>query len=406
MTDAGRTRHQPSAQPAGLARRQPSGTIGLLPRSEVDPAVDGPDARRGPGVPHGLSTREVIERRLAGNRDDDAFLVIAVEGGGLRGVVSGAMLIALDDLGITRVADAIVGTSAGAVNVAYLAAGRTWDALSAYYDLLPAHLVRPTREALRGPLLRMDFLDELFTRRLPLLPDQIGQHPVPIFATVTDVDQQCTAAVALSGDGDVHTWLKASSWLPVLAGRPLRIDGRRWLDGGVLCPNLATAGELFQATHVLSVCSRAGATEGLSVGERLVRPVLNHWAAGLGDRFLAARQQWAVDAARLGAYTDAVHRGTRVLRVTPRPHRVRRLTRDVGLLLDGARCGYAPVMEYFGGQSRCHFGVSNADRILRPAARSANAEAATMRTVTDPTVAGASLGAGSDLGRTAPAGVA
>jgi hypothetical protein len=404
MTDAGRPRHQPSALPPGFARRQPSGTVRPPLMSEVDRMVGGPLARRSPGVPHGLSTRSVIERRLSGNRDDDAFLVIAVEGGGLRGVISGAMLIALDDLGITRVADAIVGTSAGAINVAYLAAGRTWDALSAYYDLLPTHLVRPAHEALRGPLLRMDFLDELFTRHRPLPPEQLGRHPVPVFATVTDVDQQCTTAVALTGDVDVHTWLKASSWLPVLAGRPLRVDGRRWLDGGVLCPNLATAGDLFQATHVLSVCSRADTAEGPSVGERLVRPVLNHWSAGLGDRFLAARQQWAADAAQLGAYTDALHRGTRVLRMTPRPHRVGRLTRDVGLLLDGARCGYAPVIEYFGGQSRCHFGVGDTEHRRRPAAP--DAESAAMCTAAALTGAGTSPGGGGDAARVAPAGVA
>lgn len=348
MTSAGPIQHPQRAFPTG-----PAAAGRRIPAAPWESTVDfwgGVRMRGSRWASGGLSTREVIDRRLAGRRDDGAVLVVAVEGGGLRGVVSGAMLIALDDLGVAGVADVIVGTSAGAINVAYLAAGRSWDALSAYYDLLPTRLLRPAGEALRAPLLRMDFLDELFTEHLPLCPEHLRWYPVPVFATVTDVDQRRTVAKPLTGDGvDVHAWLKASSWLPVLAGRPLLLDGQRWLDGGVLCPNLATVGDLFQATHILSICSRAQAARGPSTGERLLRPVLNRWSAGLGDQFIASRYQWASDAAQLGTYTDAVYRGTRVLRLTPHPHKVGRLTRDADLLREGAQRGYARVREYFSG---------------------------------------------------------
>lgn len=351
MTSAGPIQQHAPELPTGTAASR-HGTAPMPMKSTMD--LLGGD-RRMAGVRRaagGLSTQAVIERRLAGHHDD-AVLVIAVEGGGLRGVVSGAMLIALDELGITRVADAIVGTSAGAINVAYLAAGRSWDALPAYYDLLPTRLLRPPRQALRAPLLRMDYLDELFTEHLPLRAEQIRRHQIPVFATVTDVDQRRTVAVRLTADDvDVHAWLKASAWLPVLAGRPLLLDGRRWLDGGVLCPNLATVGDLFQATHILSVCSRAQAARGPSTSERLVAPVLNHWSAGLGDRFIELHQRWATDAAQLGIYTDAVYRGARVLRLAPHPHHVGRLTRDADLLRKGAQRGYTRVREFFDGAPR------------------------------------------------------
>lgn len=371
MTRAGQAQPLLAARHADSALCTTPGTTRALPLSTVGVRGCAGPAQPARRVPHGMSTRMLLERRLAGVRDDGAFLVIAVEGGGLRGVVSGAMLIALDDLGITRVADAIVGTSAGAINVAYHAAGRGWDALAAYYDLIPTHLLRPARQALRRPLLRMDYLDQLFTRDLPLCTEQLRRCPVPVFATVTDVDRQRTVAVPLGADVDVHAWLKASSWLPVLAGRPLSVQGRRWLDGGVLCPNLVTAADLFPATHVLSICSRADAVDGPAVGERLVRPILNHWSAGLGDRFIQLRQQWAADAAQLGSYADGTFRGSRVLRLTPHPHRVGRLTRDAGLLLEGAHRGYARVMEYFDGDPACHVGIgygkTTTGRIARPA---------------------------------------
>ena len=79
----------------------------------------------------GLSTRALIRRRLAGIRDDDARLVIAVEGGGMRGVVSGAMLLALGELGVTRVAVGRLTTS-----VTSTAAGVT-PVRSGYFDPYP-----------------------------------------------------------------------------------------------------------------------------------------------------------------------------------------------------------------------------------------------------------------------------
>src|SRR5215475_3378132 len=59
---------------------------------------------------------ELIRSRLEGE-SDDYVLSLTLEGGGMRGVVSGAMLIALRDLGITRVFDAMYGTSSGSINL-------------------------------------------------------------------------------------------------------------------------------------------------------------------------------------------------------------------------------------------------------------------------------------------------
>jgi predicted acylesterase/phospholipase RssA len=53
------------------------------------------------------------------------------------GIVSSGMLMALDELGVVDVCDAIFGVSSGAINVAYWAAGGRWNALSIYYDRPP-----------------------------------------------------------------------------------------------------------------------------------------------------------------------------------------------------------------------------------------------------------------------------
>jgi len=50
------------------------------------------------------------------------------------GVVSAAMLCALDDLGMTNTFDAVYAESSGAINGAYFLNGNCWHNLSIYYD--------------------------------------------------------------------------------------------------------------------------------------------------------------------------------------------------------------------------------------------------------------------------------
>src|SRR5262249_39413334 len=51
-------------------------------------------------------------------------LRLVVEGGGMRGVVSGGALIALERVGLTSVFDEVYGESAGAINACYFLAGK------------------------------------------------------------------------------------------------------------------------------------------------------------------------------------------------------------------------------------------------------------------------------------------
>lgn len=52
----------------------------------------------------------------------------------MSGVISAAMLTALDDLGLRSVFDAVYSCSSGAINVAYFSAGETWYPLTIYFD--------------------------------------------------------------------------------------------------------------------------------------------------------------------------------------------------------------------------------------------------------------------------------
>lgn len=70
------------------------------------------------------------QRALAGSRPgqrrDHFKLGLVVEGGGMRGCVSGGSLQALTDLGLRECFDAVYGSSAGAINSTYFLSGATW----------------------------------------------------------------------------------------------------------------------------------------------------------------------------------------------------------------------------------------------------------------------------------------
>jgi predicted acylesterase/phospholipase RssA len=69
----------------------------------------------------------------AGAATDGACLALAIEGGGMRGVVSAGMAAAIELLGLTSCFDLVVGTSAGALNGAGLLAGVADACCSAYH---------------------------------------------------------------------------------------------------------------------------------------------------------------------------------------------------------------------------------------------------------------------------------
>src|SRR5579862_5030440 len=59
-----------------------------------------------------------------GQRADEHRIVLAVEGGGMRGTVSAGMALALQELGFLPAFDAVYGSSAGAITAAWLVSSR------------------------------------------------------------------------------------------------------------------------------------------------------------------------------------------------------------------------------------------------------------------------------------------
>lgn len=223
------------------------------------------------------TVREVLTARRAGRRDDGFRVALAVEGGGNRAAYSAGMCLALDELGFADCFDAVYGTSGGALNAAWLLSGQGQEFLPswAWPDVAAARVTDPRRLLRGGPLVDLRVLvGTVYEEITPMdfaaiLANRATFHPV---ATDARTGEATDLAPYLTDQRSLQTALRATSCLPLLAGRPVRLGERTFVDGGlseaVPWPMAVAQG----ATHVLVLRTRR--EDQLPVGSRLERLVL------------------------------------------------------------------------------------------------------------------------------------
>lgn len=283
-----------------------------------------------------------------GQRDDDHRVGLAIEGGGMRGVVSGAMLTALEDLGYADAFDGVYACSSGAVNGAYFVARGTWYPLSIYFDDLTTGRFIDFRRLLRGvgPM-DLDYVfDVVLAERKPLAYQTILESPQRLHVTVTDVDTLEPSDVTdFESVDDLRSALQASAWLPIAVRGTATFRGHRAIDGGVLRFHPFRAALLDGCTHILSLSTRPLGTLRSQPpwSNPLLAQHLDRLRPGLGAGFTASlRQYLAEDRPYLVRSMREPDDRPAVLDVPPLPGtpEVKRHETDRGKLLDGARSAY------------------------------------------------------------------
>jgi NTE family protein len=164
--------------------------------------------------------------------------VFALSGGGNLGAVQVGMLRALLEEGIFP--DAIVGTSIGALNGAFLASHADLPGIEKMAELwlsVRRSGIFPMRvpSLVRGLLGHQDFLVESLGLRSFLAGAQLGYSeledaPIPLRVVATDLG---TCEVVVLSEGSVIDALLASAAIPGLFP-PVEVNGRLLVDGGVL----------------------------------------------------------------------------------------------------------------------------------------------------------------------------
>lgn len=175
---------------------------------------------------------------VAASQSDGHKLCLVVQGGGMRGILGSAAAVALDQLGIANTFDAMYGTSAGGLTVAYLAAGQIAQGTSIYYQNLAGHSHFIDRSRLSGPMDVGFLFDQWITKGKALDTIALTETPVDVAVATTDASDGTVRVFnnrELSGDLFVSA-LRASASMPLFSNNREIILGHEYNDGFLAAP--------------------------------------------------------------------------------------------------------------------------------------------------------------------------
>jgi len=314
------------------------------------------------------SVRDLILDRaesnsLPGNRDDGHRLIVAVEGGGMRGAVSSGMLLALEQLGLRNTVDEVVGTSAGAIAGAFFATGQGTAGSVLYYTVLNSERFLSRRRLMgEGSAIDLDYLIDEALDRHGFDWGRLVDGDIPVWATVTPVDPENTTRLFQVGESEAHARrvLAATACLPVLAGTARYVDANQYVDGGMINAVPWSTALERGATHVLVIRSRRfneGKPEPLNRFERVTVPRLvkrmygEHIADVVNDsadRFFASTESLRAAIDGRGIPIAAKGRPVELAAVLPEPEvdLPDRLEVDTHVLMDALAGGAQAMLDF------------------------------------------------------------
>jgi predicted patatin/cPLA2 family phospholipase len=307
-------------------------------------------------------TEVLLARRAEGSvpgaRRDPHRVALVLEGGGMRGVVSAGMTAAIERLGLAGCFDLVVGSSAGALNGLALLGGAGAEAPAFYLGPMASRqFINPARVLIGRPA-----VDVRFILRHAVSLDARGERHARVLASgaqlvVIAVDVDTAAPVTFTGmrtQEEMWDVLLATTRMPLFGGRPVRVGGRRYIDGALAEPIPLEAALTAGATHALVLQTRPYGVP-RSTGSRAAERLVDHYLRRLNPalarmwRERAAGYEVLVDdiAARSEAPGDASPHvlGLRPPAGTPV---VFQLERDATVLGDAATAAQRLVEDVFG----------------------------------------------------------
>jgi len=293
-----------------------------------------------------------------GAREDDARLALAIEGGGMRGAITGGMALAIDKLGLLHVFDDVYGASAGTLNAAWLVSGAASTGISTWSD--PALRTASTARSnlLRGkPIVDSAFLtDTVYEKLAPMPFDEILAGTVGFHPLATDAATGASTDLApyVTDRATLKLALRASTALPLLSGRPIELGGRRFFDAGIAesIPYRTAAAQ--GATHILVLRSRRdGEGESSNSGRsgRIISRYLSLYSRELGRAFLDRPSRLTSDDLHLGSSEADASAAPAVLSLRPPSGTpdIGRLEKDQGKVILGLQAGERVATAALGG---------------------------------------------------------
>jgi predicted acylesterase/phospholipase RssA len=218
---------------------------------------------------------------------DGRKIGLIVEGGAMRGVISCAGLMALEDLGMTDIFDEVYGASAGAVNAAYFLAGQAAYATSIYYQKI--NNTRFIRRLWHRKIVDIDDLfDSIIAGDRPLRIDRVLASKSRLFVTIADASTgEAFLGLAQSSETPLLTLLKASTAMPLLYNGLVSVNGRDCFDGGLVNPLPIHEAIASGCTDLLVLLTRPASFRGC-LPSSIEQRVFDRICARGNDRLLRA----------------------------------------------------------------------------------------------------------------------
>jgi predicted patatin/cPLA2 family phospholipase len=281
-------------------------------------------------------------------------IALVVEGGGMRGAVSGGMALGLDELGLAQAFDAAYGSSAGTLNAMWLVSGRVRDGIPTWTDPRLVHeLISRRRALLRRPVVDVRRLvEERYEQLSPGLFDAVLAGSTELHPIATEVETG--DAVDLHGEiADARTLrlaLRGSAALPLLAGPPVELGGRRLIDAGLSAAIPFGAALADGATHVLVLRSRRAGEVATAPGRltgALTARALRRLAPALEQGFRTRAEREGADEALLARHDADPSLEPAILSIRPAPDSAvpSRLERDIAVIRSGLEAGRVAVLQ-------------------------------------------------------------
>lgn len=166
----------------------------------------------------------------------DRPMALVVQGGGMRGAYSVAVLAELERMGLHERFDSVIGTSAGALNGAYLVTAQAHRGVEVYLEHLPNRRFIDLRRV-AGKIIDIDYLiDEVLSGFVALDVPTFLASPVRLHVGLFECETGDEVWADDWGRWPLFETLRATAALPIVYGREVEILGRRYVDGGIHAP--------------------------------------------------------------------------------------------------------------------------------------------------------------------------
>ena len=178
--------------------------------------------------------------------------------------------------------DAVYGSSAGALNAAWLLCGRAESTMHAWWDpIIMRTTIDPRRALRRQPVVDTRFLvHTVYTEIMPMGFQEILDSTVEFHPIATDAltGQAIDLHEQIRDRSSLQAALRASTAMPLLAGEPIEIDGRPFVDAGVSEAVPVRTALAQKATHIVALRTRR-MDETASAPSRGERLLMSRWFA-------------------------------------------------------------------------------------------------------------------------------